>query len=484
MVRRFPILLLLVVAGCVKPPPVATPELPVETPTVFTTGDEVAETVASDWWRSFGDDQLSAVVVEALENNYDLRAAASRLDQAAADAKIAGADLYPQVGLNLNASRRKQNFIGFPIPGGESRVLSSTATNLGVNVETSWELDLWGRIRAQTRASIANFQATAADLDAARLSIAGQTTKAWFAAAEAVEQLRLAEATLVSFRSSADQVRERYEAGVRPSLDFRLSLANLAAAEANLETRKRQLDLAKRQLELLLGRYPQAELTAATSLGTAPTAIPAGIPSELVARRPDLAAVERRLVASGELVSVAKRARYPRISLTATGGTATAALTDLLDGSFGVWSLAGALVQPLFQGGRITGNIQRAEAAENEGLNRYISAVLLAYFEVEQALAAEAFFARQETALEESSRHSSAAEQLADDRYRTGLEGYVTVLEAQRRSFDAESAYISVRRLRIDNRIDLFLALGGGFDRNVHPELAPEISEDEQDSSR
>lgn len=466
--------------GCVKAPPVDNPELPVQPPDVWATSDAVGEGIPTEWWASFGDPGLDAVVVEALDNNYDLAAAAARLEQASADARIAAADLYPQLNATFNGLRRKQNFIGFPIPGGGDRVLSSTFTNLGVNLEASWEIDLWGRISAQSRASIANYQATAADLDAARLSLAGQTVKAWFAAAEASEQLRLAEATLESFRSSTNQVRGRYEAGIRSPLDYRLSLANLAAAESNLHLRRRQLDLSKRQLEILLGRYPDAELSVADDLVPTPPEIPAGIPAELIARRPDLASAERRLAASGELVTVARRARYPSISLTAAGGTATKALGDLLDGNFGVWSLVGGLVQPLFQGGRIRANIARAEAVQEEGLNGFISTVLFAYLEVERSLAAEGFLSEQEGALFDAAEQSRAAERLADDRYRTGLEDYITVLESQRRSFEAESSLISIRRLRLDNRVDLYLSLGGGFDRAKHPELAPE-TEPQQD---
>ena len=460
---------LLLVTGCVKAPPVETPELPVQAPEVWTTGEEVSSELDPAWWRTFGDEKLDSVVAEALATNYDLAIAAARLEQASADAKVAAADLYPQVRANLSGARRKQNFIGFPIPGSEGRVLLSTSTNLGFSIEASWEIDLWGRLSAQARASLASYQASAADVDGARLSIAGRTVKAWFAAAEAVEQLRLAEATLASFQESTNQVRQRYQAGIRPSLDYRLSLANLAAAKANLFNRQQQLDLAKRQLEVLLGRYPGAEIQTPAALGAMPPEIPPGLPAELVARRPDLAAAERRLAASGELVSLSRRARYPRISLTTTAGTATAALTSLLDGNFGVWSLVGNLVQPIFEGGRIRANIERAEASEDEGLAVYINAVLTAYLEVERALAAEVFLADRETALAEASGQSTAAERLADDRYRSGLEDYVTVLESQRRSFDAESALISVRRVRLDNRVDLYLSLGGEFDRYQDP---------------
>ena len=478
MKLRF-LLPLIVTGACAKAPPPEMPDIPVEVPEIWTTADELRAGIDPEWWSAFGDGGLDRVMSEAIENNYDLAIAASRLAQAAAEAKVAAADLYPQVQANLNGARRKQNFIGFPIPGAEDRVLSTTVTNVGLSVQASWEIDLWGRLSAQARASLANYQASAADLDGVRLSIAGQTARAWFGAAEASEQLRLARATEQSFRASNEQVRERYETGIRPSLDYRLSLANLAATEANLQTRRQQLDLAKRQLEIILGRYPGAEISTPSGLLAVPPEIPAGVPSELVARRPDLAAFERRLASSGELVSVARAARYPRVSLTASGGTATKSFMDLIDGDFGVWSLVGNLLQPVFEGGRIRANIDRTESVEEESLSAYVRAVLNAYLEVESALAAEAFLLERERALTVASEQSAAAESLADERYRNGLDDYVTVLESQRRAFDAESALISVRRLRLDNRVDLYLALGGGFDRDSHPELAPELADRE-----
>ena len=425
--------------------------------------------------------KLDSVVAEALATNYDLAIAAARLEQASADAKVAAADLYPQVRANLSGARRKQNFIGFPIPGSESRVLSSTSTNFGLNVEASWEMDLWGRLSAQARASLASYQASAADVDGVRLSIAGRTVKAWFAAAEAVEQLRLAEATLASFQESTDQVRQRYQAGIRPSLDYRLSLANLAAAKANVFNRQQQLDLAKRQLEVLLGRYPGAEIQTPAALGATPPEIPPGLPAELVARRPDLAAAERRPRCFG-------RARLRRASCPLSENNPHHRRWNRHRRTHEPtrWQLR--CVEPRWES-RATHLRGRSDSSQHrtcrgftdEGLAVYIDAVLTAYLEVERALAAEAFLAEREKALAEASGQSTAAERLADDRYRSGLEGYVTVLESQRRSFDAESALISVRRVRLDNRVDLYLSLGGGFDRYQDPELAPETENNEDD---
>ena len=466
----------LFLVSCIKTVPVEVPNVPLELPNVWTTKNTLESNFKVDWWTTFGDSRLNDLVEEAFQQNHDLAAAASRLEQAAATAQEAAAELYPQLRANIAGARRKQNFIGFPIPVNDGEVLSTTSTNLGVSLETSWEIDLWGRVSATARSSAASYQAMAAELDAARLSIAGQTVKAWFVVSKAVEQLRLSEATLNSFRESMYQVKKRYEAGVRSSLDYRLSQANLEAAEANLHERRQQLDFAIRQIELLVGRYPEAVLTSPAGLNIKLKGIPAGIPSELVSRRPDLAAAERRFAASGELVSVARRARYPSFSLTAGGGTATAELTDLVNGNFSVWNLVGSLFQSVFDGGRLRANINRAEASQNEMFHSYVQAVLNAYFEVERTLAAEKFLIQRETALVASAKQSKAAEKLADERYRFGLENYVTVLESQRRSFNAEDALIAVRHLRVENRVDLYLALGGGFDR--HGPSIPSLSED------
>jgi NodT family efflux transporter outer membrane factor (OMF) lipoprotein len=301
-------------------------------------------------------------------------------------------------------------------------------------------------------------------LQAARLSLAGQTVKTWFAIAEAQQQLALAEATVESWRSSAEQVRDRFDEGIRSSLDLRLALANLAGAEALLAERKRQLDRAVRQLEVLLGDYPDKSIHVPTQLAATPPSIPVGLPAEIVFRRPDLVAAERRLASADNRVLAARRDLYPRLSLTAAGGTASRALQDLVDGDFSVWSLVGSIVQPLFQGGRLRAGVAQAEGVKEELIANFASSSIRAFAEVETALAAESLLAEQEAALGRAAEQSQEARLLAEDRYGSGLEDFVTVLESQRRSFQADGELIAAKRLRLENRVDLHLALGGGFD--------------------
>jgi NodT family efflux transporter outer membrane factor (OMF) lipoprotein len=458
---------LLVTASCVSAPKVKEAPLDVPTPGAWTAAETPSGEIDQKWWTDFGEPELTRVVEIALTRNHDLLAAATRVDQAAAQARITGADLMPTLNAGLNGQKRKQNFIGFPIPGAEEgKVLSTTFTTYGVSLDVSWELDLWDRLGARARAGIADLQAAAAEFRGAKLSVAGQTMKAWFATAEASQQLALAEATVESFTRSTNQVRQRYESGIRSSLDLRLSLANLAGAEALLNQRRRQLDAATRQLEVLLGLYPGRELVVPVELPDTPPPIPAGIPADLIARRPDLASAERRLAASDERFKAARRDRYPRLSLTATGGTSTKGLKELANGDFSVWSLAFNLLQPIFQGGRLRAAADLSEAQADEALINYASSALRAYSEVETALAAEEYLAERVADLARAAQQSRAAERLSEDRYSAGLEAFITVLESQRRALQADGEWIAARRQRLENRVDLYLALGGGFERN------------------
>jgi len=455
--------------GCVSAPPIEVPELTMTIPDSWTGAEVEVGSIDPNWWTDFGDDALATTVETAIEENYDLQAAAARLEQAAADARAASGALMPSVQAAYNGIRRKQNFVGFPIPGAEGRVLSTVFTNQTLSFDVSWEVDLWRKLRAGEQASLADLQRSAADLRGAQLSIAGQTTKAWFAIAEAQQQVELSEATVGNFRESSERVRDRFESGIRPALDLRLSLLNLSNAEAQLDQRHQQLDAAKRQLDILVGRYADGNVTPPANLPSTPAAVPSGLPADLVARRPDLVAAERAVAASEARLQVARRELLPTISLTANTGTSTNALRSILDGDFSVWGFVGNLVAPLWQGGRLRAQISRAEAQVAEVLASYVNTALVAYAEVETALAAEEFLADREIHLVTSVEQARAAERLADERYSAGLDTYITVLDSQRSAFQAEVELITARRFRLDNRVDLYLALGGGFEQLASP---------------
>ena len=281
--------------------------------------------------------------------------------------------------------------------------------------------------------------------------------------------MELAGNSAESFRTVAEQVRSRYEQGISPSLELRLALSNMETAEALLAARSEQLDRATRQLEILLGRYPGGSLLEEYSPGGLPElpgAVPAGLPAELVARRPDLAAAERRLAAADQRLVQARRSLYPRLTLTGSTGYATEEFSDLLDGDFGVWSLIAAIAQPVFQGGRLRAGVDMARATGQEALAGYANTALFAYAEVESALAAEQRLIERESHLANSVEQLVAAQRLAEDRYRSGLGDYLTVLESQTRALSAQIELINARRSLLDNRVDLHMALGGGFEED------------------
>ena len=427
---------------------------------------EAAE-ATGPWWSAFGDDELDGLIVEALERSPDLDAAAARLAAAQARARIAGADLLPTVDGSFSASRGRRNFIGFPIfgpeGGGDERVLTSINTNFGLSLNVSWEADLWGRVRAGREGALALTDAASAQVAAAALSLAGQTAKSYFAVVEAREQVELAEATLETLSTTTGWVRRRYEAGVREALDLRLARSDEEIGRATLAGRQQTLDALERQLETLVGRYPDRTVDTAGALETPPPPIPPGVPSEIVTRRPDLAAAEARLAAAGFDVAAARAALYPRIALTGSYGRSSEELEDLLDNDFTVWSIAGNLMQPIFDAGRLRAGVDLAEATFEEATATYAGQVLEAFREVETALAADTYLAAREEALDAAANEAEAARDLADDRYRLGLQGFLTVLEAQRRVYDARSGLLQARRARLDARVDLILALGGGW---------------------
>ncbi len=467
-------LVALLATACATAPP-SEPVLEIETPEAWSTEIGDAEPLSGPWWKTFDDTELDRLIAAALEGNYDLRAAAAAVDAATARARIAGADLKPQISAGFDAGRRQQIFVGLPIPG-QDGPLQTRSTSYGTSLNISWEADLWGRLRAGERAAVRDAAAAESDLNAARLSLSAQVAKAWFAVVEARHQVELATKTVASRRQTRERVASRYRSGVAPPLDLRLARANEASAESNLELRRRQLDGARRQLEILLGRYPAGELAAGTesSLPEMTASIPAGLPSELVARRPDLRAAERRLDAAGWRVTEARKALYPRLTLTGSTGTTSDQLEDLVDGDFSVWSVAGGLLAPIFQGGRLRAAVELAEASREQALAGYAQQVLRAFAEVESSLAAERLLAAEEAAQAVATKESTAAVRLAEDRYQAGVGEFLNILESQRQAFSSESRLLTLRALRLANRVDLHLALGGDFDSPAaSPAAAP-----------
>lgn len=427
------------------------------------------------WLTGFRDRQLDAMVAEAMRNNPDLQASALALAIASQNVTLAAAGRKPTVDLNLDGRRARQNFIGFPMVGdptapgatGGNDNLSSTSNTFGVSLNSSWELDLWGRVRAGEGAAIAELEAVQGDFNAARTSLAAQIAKAWFALIEAEQQLHLAQDTLASVSETEEVIRQRFEAGEAggrgTGTDLRLARVDVATTEAALQQRQEQIVRTRRQLEALLGRYPAGSQSSPRQLPELPANPPVGLPSDLLLRRPDIRAAERRFASQGDRVREARLAVFPRFALTGSGGTSSDDLRQILNSDFGVWSLAGQVIQPVLAAGQIRAEFAKRQLEEEQAMRQLQSTVLQAFLEVETALAAEAWLARQESALQRAVDLARDADSEARSNYRDGTGDILTVFEAQTRLLNTRSQFIQVRRARLDNRIDLHLALGGDF---------------------
>jgi len=453
-------LFLAILGACASAPDITHPDLGLK-PAEKSKADSLK--ISQRWWEAFDDARLDTLVRHVLLQNYNLKAAAARLDAATAKAAIANAGLFPSLDLGFSGARRKQNFIGFPIPGSSGKVLTTRTTTYGVSANVAWEIDLWGRIRSAASAAEGELQASQADYAAARLSLAAQTVKAWFAAIEAHLQEEIARQNFDADALSQKQIKIRYEKGLRPSLDYRMALANVATAQVQLAARQQQAEAIRRQLELLLGNYPAAKIEVSTHLPGLIVKIPGELPADLLLRRPDVLAAERRLAASHANVWAARAALLPHISLSSSAGSSTKDIADLLDKNFSVWSLAGNILQPIFHSGQLIAGIDVALARQKQAFSAYAQKVLQAYAEVENLLSARRYLRKQANAARLARDEAQAAAKLARMRYNKGLADIITLLDAQRRANDSAGQYLSIKRSQLDNQVDLYLALGGGF---------------------
>lgn len=411
------------------------------------------ESAPANWVGTFGDSGLSSLVQTALAENYEIKAVAARVKTAVAQARIDGAARWPQL---------------FLVPGYQYAQIRETGfgpARFGVFEALfglSWELDVWGRIADFQEAAIKEADATAADFYGARLSLAARVAQSYFELSEAKLQTQVAEQSVKDRSVIVDLVRGRFARGLTKALDLRLALTDLANAEAQLAESRNQMQLIARRLEVLLGRYPAGEVVADSELPEPPPGLPAGLPSELLERRPDIIAAFDRVRSADFRLASTRKLLLPRVTLTAAGGVRSTALTDLVDPRALAWNVLVGLAQPIFTGGRIQGEIHLNKARVEQAVNLYKNTALNAFREVEQILAADEWLRTEEEALRKAVEQTEASRKLAVYSYQHGFIEILTLLDSYRSTLIAQSAHLSVRRQLLTNRVNLFLALGGG----------------------
>lgn len=410
--------------------------------------------LSSNWVAELGSPTLVGLVAESEKNNFGLEAAQQNVRAAQAVARISKSLRGPSLSASLGSGRSRSRL---PL---EPPVIIERDTH-SLTLGARWEVDIWNRLGLQSAASEAQYLATQYDFEALRLSLASQVAKSWFSAIAAKAQQDLAEASAQTFDSQSASLESRYSRGVANALDLRLVRGQASTSRAVAIRRRSELDTATRNLETLMGRYPSAALLASESLPELGSKPAAGIPSELLARRPDLKAQENRLAAALALEAASSRNWLPSVVLTASDGTVSSRFSELLDSNFNVWSLAADASMALFQSGRLAAEREQLNASQLTQLARYKDLALQAFREVETALRAEADFLELEAQTRISADENQDAEDQAWQRYQRGLVDITSVLDAQRRAFEAKSQLISIRNQRLQNRINLHLALAG-----------------------
>ncbi|MFC3531916.1 efflux transporter outer membrane subunit [Vogesella facilis] len=422
-------------------------------------GQQVAK-VDARWWQSFGDSQLDALIDEALRYNRDLQQTAARVEEAAAALGSARASQLPRVDAKLGSTRT------------QSSEYSSAAGALysyhQAGLSASWELDLWGKLARQREAAAANLAASEYSLAAARLSLAAQVSNAYFQLLAFDAQLAAAQATLKGREDSFMLRQKRFNGGMTSELELKQAEAELASAQAAVPKLSQAVDKSEHALAVLLGRSPRDLLQAPSRgkplerLAEAPS-VPGDLPSDLLLRRPDIAAAEQQLIAANARIGVARAAYFPSIGLSAGIGSESLKLAQLFSGPAQVWNFAGNLTAPIFNNGAIAADVSAATARQKQALAGYEKAVQAAFADTLDALTAVRGSRETELAQRKQLDAMREALRLARLRYDNGYSSYLEVLDAERSVFQLEQALADARLARLQAAVSLYTALGGGW---------------------
>ncbi len=449
-------------AGCAAVgPDYARPDLTL--PGAYADAGQSAGTAAAlpaNWWTLYGDPTLNDLVATALTRNADIRVAVARIEEADAALRETGASLLPQVDLGGNASRsRVSTLTATPIPA-NAAVLR---TDLRLTAATSFEFDFWGRLRRIEEAARAQALGTRYARDVVGLTLAGATTQAYFALRSADAQIAVATQTRAAREESLGVVRSRVRGGLASDLELNQAQGALADAAIQLTELQRQRSVLEHQLGALSGK-PELTLAAGDLRSMPlPPLPPAGLPSTLLDRRPDVRQAEQSLVAANAQIGVAKAAQLPTFSLTASYGGQSAAFSNLLKSGANIWSLGLGALMPIIDSGKYAARTEQAEARQRQSAASYQKAVETAFREVADALTNVQQTTATEANLQTRVDAARNSLRLAGLRYSAGYSGYLEVLDAQRSANDAELALVRNRQSRLAYSVDLMKSLGGGW---------------------
>ncbi|WP_321903003.1 efflux transporter outer membrane subunit [Paraburkholderia tropica] len=429
----------------------------VESPSSYRFAAPGAEVVdpSLDWWTQFNDPVLDDLIAKALAQNKDLRIAAARIEEYYGRYVVTRAGLFPQIGANFGASRSR----GVPAPG-YPPVVGNQVQLEGV---ASWELDLFGRLRRLTEAARADYLGTQSAQQATRIALIANVASSYLQLRDYDNQLTIAQETLKSRQGALDLFNERFAGGVVSKLQLSQARSEYKSAQASVYSIEQQIAQQETAISLLLGQNPGPIPRGKSITELTAPAIPAGLPSSLIERRPDILQAEQALVSANASIGAARAQYFPQISLTGLFGAASTALSGLWTGPARIWSFAGSVTQPIFEGGAIAGSVHQAEAVQQEALLSYEQTIQQAFADVENALVG---VARTRDQLDATTRQVEALTQYASlsrDLYEGGYTSYLEVLDAERSLFSAQLQQSSLQDQQLAQIVSLYKALGYGW---------------------
>jgi multidrug efflux system outer membrane protein len=447
------IIALTTVTGCTVGPDYVRPEVDTPDEWRFSIAD-ASGTVNSRWWEQFNDPVLDALINEALVNNKDVRIAAARVEEFAARVDITRAGFYPQIGYDGAAGRNKTS-----LAGASPRINDSYLAALNVG----WELDVWGRIRRATEAARAQLLAEEEVRRTVILTLVSAVASSYTNLLSLDRQLEIAIRTLKTRGDSVDLFQTKYEGGVVSALEVAQIRSEYEQAAVRIPSLERQIALQENALSVLLGRNPGDIPRGKAIDELVLPQVPAGMPSELLARRPDIQRAEQDLIAANAQIGVARSQYFPTISLSGLFGYASTELSDLLQASSEIWGIGADALGPIFTGGRISSQVRASEAVQRQLLVGYTQTVQTAFREVDDALISNT---KRREELEAQGRRVSALQDYAhyaQIRYDEGQVSFIEVLDSERRLFDAELLQAQSKNDVYASLIGLYKAMGGGW---------------------
>ncbi|MDQ7984050.1 AdeC/AdeK/OprM family multidrug efflux complex outer membrane factor [Pseudomonas sp. G34] len=459
----------IVLSGCTMIPDYQRPSAPVDTAWPqgqAYQGSAVQGSVAAAdlGWREFlRDPALQRLVETALNNNRDLRVAALNVEAYQAQYRIQRSELFPNV--SADGSGTRQRTPADLSQTGRSTVGGQYSATVGVN---AWEVDFFGRLRSLNEQTLQQYFATEEAQRSTQISLIASVANAYLTLQADEALLKVTRETLGTFQRSLELTQRSFDVGVTDALSLSQARTSVQTAQANLAQYTRQVAQDRNALGVLLGGPVPTDLPQGEGLDKQLLAeVPAGLPSDLLQRRPDVLQAERELLAANASIGAARAAFFPSISLTANAGTASRQLSGLFDGGSGTWLFQPQINLPIFTAGRLRANLDYAEIQKNIQVANYEKAVQTAFQEVADGLAARGTFEEQLQAQRSLVETSENYYDLADRRFRTGVDSYLTLLDAQRQLFSAQQQLIGVRLSQLTSEINLYKALGGGWNERT-----------------